>query len=1116
MSRFVTTLALFFLAAAAVYGQAVAIGSISGTITDPSGSYVPGATVRATEADKGTVHTYTTAGDGRYAFPDLPIGPYRLQVQAKGFKEYVQTGIVLEVAQNVTQNISLQVGALTETVEVQAAANMVETKESSISQVISGQPIMDLPLNGRNPADLLALSGLAISSNTVGMTLNGGDLTGSKNIQGSAGSGQYSIAGGAANGVNFLLDGGDNNDAFSNVNMPIPFPDAIAEFSVQTEGLPAQYGLHPGGVVNIVTKSGGNALHGDLFEFLRNGDLNARQEGTPLRDTLKRSQLGGTVGGRIIRDKLFFFGGFQATRQRSDPSTNISYTPTAATLGGDFSVVDGAKSAGGCLGSYKQLKDASGKAYPGDQIPVSTFDPAGAKLATTYIPVSSDPCGKYYWGAPQNNPDNQSIGRVDYNISGKQAAYFRYFLYDYSAMATFDGKNGLTTTVNGNNDRSQTATFGHTYTFSGTTLNAFHATFDRRRDNRSGPQNMFGMQDLGVNMYTHLPNYANVSITGYSGGGFGVGCGSCALANFDINTYQVADDFTLIRGRHQFSFGFDGRKDQFNSYNNQQSNGMFTFNGGTSGDGFADLLIGRFSGLTDGNVISDYLRQTVVAGYVQDSFRATSHFSINIGVRWEPAVPPYDKQGRGNSFSWPLFLQNWHSSCGPGTPPAGLIFSCDTAQDPYGKAFTKTHWDVFSPRLGLVWDPKGDGKQTIRASFGQLHDTVELYYPERWTTNAPYVSSLTLTSGQFSSPFASYVSPTGVKGDPFPGAAVYPVGGAYITIPPNLQVQYMLQWNLSYQRQVGANWLLTANYLGSVTRHIWGSVDVNYSIPNGATAVGNANLRRLTYLQTPATGQYYGDIQQTDDGANASYNAAFLRVEHRTSHHVMFLTTYTFSHCISSWDFAGELAGTLYQNPLNRAQGERGNCGYDHRQVFNTSMVATSPGVGSSAARMITKDWQISPIVGLFTGNPVMIALGSFAGGKDISLSAQGNDRPNVVLPGQIYPAQETVQEWFNPAAFACAGNTVQQQCTVFSGQFGNLARTAVYGPGRINFDMAVSRPFQFHERYKLEVRADFFNIMNHGNWSGLGTTITNSATFGQVTSFTAPRIIQMAMKFYF
>ena len=360
------------------------------------------------------------------------------------------------------------------------------------------------------------------------------------------------------------------------------------------------------------------------------------------------------------------------------------------------------------------------------------------------------------------------------------------------------------------------------------------------------------------------------------------------------------------------------------------------------------------------------------------------------------------------------------------------------------------------------------------------------------------------------------MSPTGVKGDPFPGAAVYPVGGAYITIPPNLQVQYMLQWNLSYQRQVGTNWLLTANYLGSVTRHIWGSVDVNYSIPNGATAVGNANLRRLTYLQTPATGQYYGDIQQTDDGANASYNAAFLRVEHRTSHHVMFLTTYTFSHCISSWDFAGELAGTLYQNPLNRAQGERGNCGYDHRQVFNTSMVATSPGVGSSAARMITKDWQISPIVGLFTGNPVMIALGSFAGGKDISLSAQGNDRPNVVLPGQIYPAQETVQEWFNPAAFACAGNTVQQQCTVFSGQFGNLARNAVYGPGRINFDMAVSRPFQFHERYKLEVRADFFNIMNHGNWSGLGTTITNSATFGQVTSFTAPRIIQMAMKFYF
>src|SRR5664279_3667078 len=243
-SRIASALVLVFLTASAMFGQAVAIGSVSGTVSDQSGSLVPGATVRMIQTDKGTVSSGNTNADGRYTFNNLPTGPYRLEVSANGFKNYSQTGIILQVAENLTQNIALQVGALTETVEVSAGASMVETRDSSISQVIEQQRIVDLPLNGRNLTSLLTISGVATSA----MTLNGGDLTGSKNIQGpSGGSVQVSVAGGAANGVNFLLDGGDNNDAFSNVNLPIPFPDAVEEFSVQTSGLPAQYGLHPDG-----------------------------------------------------------------------------------------------------------------------------------------------------------------------------------------------------------------------------------------------------------------------------------------------------------------------------------------------------------------------------------------------------------------------------------------------------------------------------------------------------------------------------------------------------------------------------------------------------------------------------------------------------------------------------------------------------------------------------------------------------------------------------------------------------------------------------------------------------------------------------------------------------
>jgi hypothetical protein len=1087
--------------------QAVAVVELDGHVNDPTGQAIVGAQVKLTETDKREVHTSVTDNTGRFALTELPPGGYRLEVSSPGFKTYTQTGITLQVGSNTSLNVRMQIGAVTESVEVVGNANMVETKESTIGQVVDSERMVDLPLNGRNLTSLLEVTGGGTST----MTLNGGDLTGSKNIQGTAGaSGQFSVAGSQANGINFLLDGGDNNDAFSNVNLPIPFPDAVQEFNVQTSALPPQYGLHPGGVVNIVTKSGANSFHGDLFEFFRNGDLNARQKGDqygsqPIRDSLKRNQFGGTAGGRIIKDKLFFFGGFEGTRQRSNPSATSAYTATQAALNGDFSVLDAAKSNGGCLSAAKTLKSPAGTPYPNNQIPVTSFDPAGLKLASTYIPISSSPCGLTTFGYPANNPDNQWIGRVDYVVSSKQTFYGRYFLYDYTAESVFVNNNALTTGTAGNKDRSETMTIGDTYSISPTAVNALHATFDRRRDNRGDAANLFGPDALGVNMYEAIPNYTQLSVSGYSGGGFNVGCGTCAPGDFDINTYQLADDFTLIRGKHQIMFGFDGRKDQFNSVNNQQSNGQFTFNGSFTGDGLADLLTGQFSGLTDGNVISDYLRQTVIAAYVQDSFHVSSRFTINYGLRWEPSVPSYDKYGRGDQFSWPLFLQNVHSSEYP-SAPAGLFFSKDS-QDCCGDAFTKSHWATFSPRLGLVWDPKGDGKQTVRASFAVMHDTTELFYPERWTTNAPYVSSVTIVSGPsggpFSNPFQNY-SINGVKGDPFPGNLLFPTQGTYISVPPSMKVQTTMNFNVSYQRQIAKDTLITVNYLGNLTRHIWGSTDVNYAMYTGSTATSttsNTNQRRLSYLVNPTTGQYYAEIQQTDDGGNSEYNGLLASLNKRFAHHFTILSNYTLSHCLSSWDFAGELAGVIYQNPLNRETGERGNCGYDHRQVFNTSIVAVSPGVGSGALRAITEDWSLAPNGSLFTGNPIQLS----DGGKDISLSGQLLDRPNVVLPTQVYPGTKTLGQWFNPSAFA-----VQP-----AGTFGDLGRNAVYGPGQINWDMALWRDFKLKERWKLSFKAEFFNIMNHANWSN-PTSSNTSSTFGEVTGFGSPRNIQFSTKLLF
>jgi len=1115
--------AFLLLTAPRVSAQEVNVAEVDGRVTDPTGASVAGATVKMTETDTHQVHTFTTDTAGAFRFPNLPVGTYMLEVTAAGFKLYRQTGIILEVAHNVEQNVALQVGATTDTVEVTANASMVETKDSAIAQVVEQRKIVDLPLNGRNLTQLLTLTG-------GGTSTPGGDLTGSKNIQGSNGSGTFSVAGGQANGINYLLDGGDNNDTFSNVNLPIPFPDAVQEFSVQTNAMQAEFGLHPGGTVNIVTKSGTNDYHGDAFDFFRNYELNARTKGLvepsgavaqPPRDALKRNQFGGVIGGKIKKDKIFFFAGYQQTVQRTNPATNTAHVPTALTIAGNFSVEDAATSAGGCQKSAITLKDpTTGKAIPGNVIPQSMFDPASLKLLS-FIPVSTDNCGTLLYGQPANNPDWQVIGRVDYVINDKHSMYGRYYNYNFTAQAFFDGKNALTTgPTPGNKDNTIAVTFGDTYLFSPTMVNSFHATFNRRADNRGSAPNLFGPQALGMKntnggpIADNMPdNYIQITVGNY----FNVACGTCAPGYFNINNYQLSDDVSKIVGNHQIAFGFDGRKDQFNSLNNQQSNGQWTFSGGStsgySGDNLADLLMGHLSGWDQGNALSDYIRQTVFALYVQDSWKVSSHFTANIGVRWEPDQPADDKFCRGNWLDMPGYIAGVHSTQ-YSNAPIGLIFGHDP-QEPNGCSFAPSHWADFSPRLGIVWDPTGEGKQTIRAGFGLLHDTTELFYPERWTTNPPYASSITLTNpaitAPFSNPWNGYKSPSGVVGDPFPGASIFPSLGTYVSVPPDLPAMYVVQWNVSYSRQIAKDWLATATYIGNHTLHIYGAYDINAPQPAANATTGNEQARRVLSLINPTAGQSYAQVVQTDGGDFAHYHALLLKLEHRFSQHFTWLANYTWSHCTSTYDFGGELAGVDYENQSNR-NGDYGDCNYDRRSIFNMSMVAESPGVGSGVLRTLTRDWQVAPIVSLYTGQPFSVTTGS-----DVSLTGEGTDRPNFV-PNVANPLPHTTSLWFNTSMFAGGCNNAtyaSNPLCVPLGTFGDAGRDIFHGPGTIQWDMSASRIFSFTERLHLQYKAEFFNIMNHANWNAPTAGLT-SATFGQVTSFGGPRLIQMSLKFSF
>jgi hypothetical protein len=982
----------------------------------------------------------------------------------------------------------LEVGAVTQTVEVKSDSAMIETKDNSIAQVIDSRRVVDLPLNGRNPTQIILLTGAATAPPLIPTQ----DLITSKNIGGSNGSGTFSIAGGQANGVNYLLDGGDNNDPIFNVNLPLPFPDAIQEFSVQTSSLPAQYGLHPGGVVNAVTKSGANSFHGDVFEFLRNGAMDAIQNGTPTRDSLKRSQFGGVLGGRIIRDKLFFFAGYQGTRQRSTPPSQISYVATAAALSGNFSTLAGPTSAGGCIAGStgKKLINPVTKApFANNQIPVSMFDPSAVALLTKYLPISTDPCGKVQYGFLANNPDDQVIGRVDYNLNLKHSMYGRYYIYDFTAETVFNGSNLLTTASPGQIERSQTFTFGDSYIFSPTTLNSFHATFNRRRDNRGVAPNDINPTTLGVNMTVPIPNFIQVATSSY----FNVGCSTCSPGHFNANTYQVSDDVILIRGKHEIGFGGDFRRLQANLLTNTSTNGSFSFSGGYTGDSLADLLLGDMSGFSQGNPQPDALRQSVISFYGQDTFHAARRLTLNFGLRWEPAEFPYDKFGRTPQFSQTAFNAGTISQAYP-KAPAGLVFPGDTGSY-QGKSQVKSYWFDVSPRIGLIYDPRGDGKQNIRAGFALMHDTGMLYYPERWTYSPPFASQIILTNpvgDSFSNPWAGQPG-----GNPFPGASFFPIGGSYYIIPTDMKPIYEMQWNLNIQRQLGRDWLAQVGYLGTRSVHIWSAYDINPSVYiQGSTAP--ANKRRLLYLQNPAAGQYYGGIYSGDPGGHGKYDALLLTLQHGFAKHFQMTSNYTWSHCISDADLTGEVAGTFRENPYSLSF-ERGNCYFDITSLFNLSGVATVPDLGAGITQMLVRNWQVSPIVTWHSGNVLNIT----DGGVDISGTAQLNDRPNQILANP-YPSTKTTSQWFNPAAFAKQA----------AGTFGNVHRNSLYGPGAFDLDVSLSRVFHL-EKVGLMFRVDAFNALNHPIWGNPTTSIT-SAQFGKITTFGQPRILQVGAKVMF
>jgi hypothetical protein len=856
--------AAVFLVALTCKLWAQSTAQIQGSIQDASGSAVPGAAVKATQAETGAVRSAISGIDGSYVLANLPIGPYRLEISKAGFSTYVQTGILLQVEAQATVDVSLKVGNVNEEVNVEAGAALVETQSTNLGSVIENQRILELPLDGRQATNLIQLAGAAVPQGVAGPG-------------GFPNTGQIVIAGGQAFGVGFYLDGALFNNPWDHANLPFPFPDALQEFKVETSALDAGKGVHSGASVNAATKAGTNEFHGDTFEFLRNNALNAQNfftNATPkaARDTLKRSQFGGALGGRIIRDKLFFFGGYQNTQTRVLAVQPDAFVPTAAMQAGDFSACTSAIPAN--LTSYFSN---------GKLVPTYSFDPASLRLARA-LPRTSDPCGRTHFAFPTQVGEYQVVARTDYQVNRRQSLFGRYIAATYYRPPAYDlaRSNILTTGQAGLDDLMQSVVIGHTWTTSPNSVNSFRTGMNRVAIKR-GNADFFSACDLGVKMYCgYVPHQTFLAVTG----AFSVGTQLGTKARSGNTTYHIGDDVSLIKGTHQIGFGATVSQYRLLVRSTVYAQDQYLFSN------LAAFLLGGAPNNTVQVTSSIPVRMDQAkwyfGSYVRDTWKVSPRLTLNAGLRYEPFLPAALTNGAVYNFSVADMIANKETTIYRNAPP-GFTFPGDPGFP--GFSGMKGQWGLVAPRMGLAWDPEGHGRLSIRASYALAYDFNNGQLLINTAGAPPFSGTVVFPAASFSDPFASN-----------PGANIFPYtvgpdapfvqGGVFIALTPNLHTTAVHQWNLAIQRQFGSNWLASITYAGSETEHLWVTYQLNPAVivqcPGGAPLTTcnsnvNTNSRRLFTVNNYPRASLVSNMDQYDDGGTASYHGLILSLEKRLS-----------------------------------------------------------------------------------------------------------------------------------------------------------------------------------------------------------------------------------------
>ncbi|HEX2459089.1 MAG TPA: carboxypeptidase regulatory-like domain-containing protein [Vicinamibacterales bacterium] len=1098
-----TVVLIVFVAASTAWAQATA--QLSGRVTDDSGGVLPGVTVTVTQTDTGFTRTTVTDDGGGYVLPNLPLGPYRLEAMLAGFRTFAQTGIVLQVGATPAINVTLGLGELAETVTVEAAAPLVDTQSAGISEVVEQERIVELPLQGRQVTDLIVLAGGAVEMGRP----NNRSFQGGVNI---------AVAGGMQFGVSYLLDGALHNDPQNAAGLALPFPDALQEFRVATSGLSADNGVRSGASVNAVTRSGTNRYSGNGFEFYRDAKFNAISRFAPIGpdgekqdDGLTRHQFGGTFGGPVMRDRLFFFGAYQQTETTQQPAPLLARVPTAQMLAGDFTTFASAACQGGAAATLRAP-------FVGNRVNPATFSPAALNLAGR-LPNTTDPCGETLYSVPLDRSEGQFVGRVDYQLNANHTIFGRYMATTDNTLAAFARTNNpLTTTEPALDNLQQALTLGDTQVFGANVVNAIRFAYTDTDVDRQNA--FFDPSDLGAKAYSYIPDQMTLNVTG----GFDIGASTAAKGIANNQTYALNDDLSIVKGRHQLGMGVNVAYWKVDQQTWARGSGQWTFTGQATGLGMADFLLGRVAVLDHSGLTGITFDQKYLGAYLQDTWRMNPRVTINAGVRWEPFFSQNLLRGAITRFDREDFRDNVISTEFKNAP-AGLIYPGDPGF-PDGSTGLKTKWMNFAPRAGIGWDVRGDGRLAIRSSYGLSYDYPTGEFMSNPAAAPPYGNRIRLTDppGGFDDPYGHLPG-----GDPHPIVpgpdTVFPASGTFASIDPDLNAPRIQSWNVTVEQQLGTNWQVSASYLGRYSDRLWGFNAVNYGVFMGlgpctingvaftvCTTNGNLQQRRVLSLanENPRSAALIGILDEYTNDGDQSYRGMRLSLQRRATTGLSFSTNYTLSRCYGLEMGTAAQFGATYTDPTN-PDNDRGFCDQDRTHIANATVGIETPQFGNAVLRAIASNWGVSAILTARSGARLSVVTG-----VDTAFSGISNQRGNQVSDSIYGNTQEDAQgrlaNYLNRDAFAVPA----------PGSVGTSVRNGVVGPSYWNgISVALRRLISLTGTQNIELRIEAFNLLNSFSWgtpaAGSPTVNLASGQFGRITTQQGdPRIMQFGIKYAF